>query len=97
MEHSEESQDEEQCINLEEERTKIAALDLISLKAETLRDAVLVRKIEVDSSSYAVPMLPSFKIGAGVKDPLMLEPYGKHKLIRNREPAILGSLQQGSS
>ena len=65
IEHSEESQDEEQCINLEEEKTEIAALDLISLKAETLRDAVLVREIEVDSPSYAVPMLPSFKIGAG--------------------------------
>ena len=65
IEKSEESQDEEQFIDLEEERTEIAALDLITLKAETLRDAVQIRKIEVDSSSYAVPMLPSFKIGAG--------------------------------
>lgn len=65
IEKSEESQDEEQFIDLEEERTEIAALDLISLKAETLRDAVQINKIEVDSFSYAVPMLPSFKIGAG--------------------------------
>ena len=62
IEHSEESQDEEQFIDLEEERTEIAALDLISLKVETLRDAVPINKIEVDSSNYAVPMLPSFKL-----------------------------------
>ena len=35
------------------------------MKAETLRDAVQINKIDVDISSYAVPMLPSFKIGAG--------------------------------
>ena len=65
IENSEESQDEEQFIDLEEERTEIAALDLKTLKAETLRDAVQINKIDVDISNYAVPMLPSFKIGAG--------------------------------
>ena len=65
IENSEESQDKEQFIDLEEERTEIAALDLITLKAETLRDAVQINKIDVDISSYAVPMLPSFEIGAG--------------------------------
>ena len=39
----------------------------------------------------------AYVLAAGVKDPLMLKPYGKHKPIRNREPAILGSLEQGSS
>ena len=39
----------------------------------------------------------AYVLATGVKDPLILEPYGKHKLIRNREPAILGSLEQGSS
>ena len=39
----------------------------------------------------------AYALAAGVKDPLMLEPYGKHKLIRYREPALLGSLEQGRS
>ena len=65
IEHREEPQDEEQCINLEEEKIAIATLDLISLKSETLRDAVPVHKIEVDSSNYDVPILPSFKIEGG--------------------------------
>ena len=39
----------------------------------------------------------AYALAAGVKDPSMLEPYGKHKLIRNREPALLGSLEQEMS
>ena len=39
----------------------------------------------------------AYALAAGVKDPLMLEPYGKHRLIRNREPAPLGSLEQERS
>ena len=36
----------------------------------------------------------AYVLATGVKDPLS---YGKHKLIRNREPALLGSLEQGRS
>ena len=62
------------------------------MKSNTLRDVVSVHKIELDSSNYAIPVLPSYKIEGGeyvfLKDILCI--------FNLREDYALGLIAQSS-
>lgn len=56
--------EQEEDINLQDEGLQVAALDLVQLRrTETLRTAQPVEDFDVQSSNYAVPMLPGVLIG----------------------------------
>ena len=105
IEHSEEPQDEEQCINPEEEKKMSNNGEAILLFFKCMSEAlgghslawsvdkvILIEKRsafhifcyyfrKMCSRARYFLSYTTYVLAASVKDPLMLEPYGKHKLI----------------
>lgn len=54
--------EQEEDINLQDEGVEVAALDLIQLRSETLRAAEPIKDFDIESSHYAMPMIPEVVI-----------------------------------
>ena len=84
--------EQEEDINLQDEGVEVAALDLIQLRSETLRAAEPIKDFDIESSNYAVPMIPGVVIDG--KDYVFL--YDIECMFNLREDYAISLIAQAS-